>query len=341
VARPVSRMSITKPGFWVVLHGAALIASASAGARAGCPDSPGLDRQGKEQVGIVDIVLASRRSGCRDATLAAPARQDLAAAGLQLDGGPIEAQYRWSRTADHSVERHRVTLVPNLRPGLSMRSYIERAFTLRGGDGETRAAVETGLDLDGIRSRLSMIMDQLGDHRIIGANLRMTTSLLGEVLSARIDHGQWWLDGPSQGSTQHASSAIDLEYARGGARISARYDHQLDLRTGERRTYAAGAALPLRPFGLKRHTAELKAELEIYRDGDAVQAISLRDVRRGPGGRRATRLKFSQSDGGRQQTTFGISRTPFPDLTLESTLELTSGTGPGDTLVRLDAEYRF
>jgi len=302
------------------------------------------DSQGADRIGLFDIVVAARQSPeCSDAWHTLPRQQSLAGVLLRLDDGPVDAEYHWSRTADQSTDRHELTLVPNVRRGLSLRAHMERALALHGGEDGTRISLETGLEQNGIRSKLNLLTESQGGQQVTGADVRVATSLLGQALSARIAYGEWQVNAASGRSARRASDALALEYVRGTTRLSASYTHQLDPDSGEHRSYTAGAALPLGRFGLRRHTAALEAEMAVSGGGNggATQSISLTDIHRGPRGRRTARIRFSQSATGLRQTTLDISRTPYPDLTLESILELNSGSGTNETVVTLAAKYRF
>ncbi|MCG6939909.1 MAG: hypothetical protein LJE69_01485 [Thiohalocapsa sp.] len=321
----------------------ALLSAHLIGASAECPSgAAAYDQQGKGRLGILDIVVDARPSQtCQGVQLAPKRRERLADLLLSLADAPIAAQYHWSRSADQSMEQHAVTLAPLLDDGLSLRAHLERTESLLGGDGATLIAMETRLDLPGLRSQLNLTRQSGGEQCISGADLQLDASLLGKILSARIEHGEWRLQGPARDSARRASSTVELAFAHGSTRLSADYSHRVDVDTGARSVYSAGAALPLRYLGLERHTAELAAELAVSPDGDAIQAMRLTDTRRGPSGRRTTDLSFSQSQTGEQRTKLGISRSPFPDLTLKSAVELSTGSSTDDTLVTLGAEYRF
>jgi outer membrane usher protein FimD/PapC len=311
-----------------------------------CPgDAAAVNRQGAERMGILDVVVAGRRSpGCQDATALRSSSQRLEGVRLRLDNGPVDAEYYWSRAFDQSLERHGVSLAPALHGGLSMRADVERAVPVAGsGAGAgTRLALETAFDLDGLQSQVSLLRESRADDHVAGADLRIDASLFEETVSAYITHGEWHVDGSAGDAGRRVSNSLGLDYLHGETYFSAGYAHRFDPYAGERTSYAVTAALPLGNIGLRGHTANLQAEMTVPRHGNATQAVSVTNSHPGQRGRRRTaRLGFSQSGSGEQQTTMALSRRLFHDLTLESAVRLRRGSGTAETAVSLDARYRF
>ncbi|MCF7983977.1 MAG: hypothetical protein K9L70_06200 [Thiohalocapsa sp.] len=267
--------------------------------------------------------------------------KQLSGVGLKLDGGPVNAEYRWSRGPDLSTNHHGVTLKPRLYGGLSVRARVDRAFDRRGGADGLSYALDTGLTLDGLRSKVTLLQDSRGAQHVAGADLQMDASLLGDVLSARLAHGEWRLEQESGSHGRRVRSALGLRYESDGTRLSADFAQRLEADTAGYSTYSAGALLPLRHFGLMRHSAELKVELVMPRDGDVRHSFSLTEVYRGPRGRRIAGFAISESASGLRQAVLKLSRIPYRDLKLNSAISLESGTGAGDALVSLSAEYGF
>lgn len=299
-------------------------------------------RQGSQRIGLVGVVVSGEESSrCRAPFQAPLVTRELSGVGLNLNGGPLNAEYHWSRGPNLSTNQHGLTLTPRLYGGLSMRARVDRAVDRRGASAGTSYVLDTGLTLDGLRSRVSLLQDSRGAQRIAGADLQMDASLLGDVLSAQLAHGEWRLAGPSVADRRRVRSALGLQYDSGGTRFNAGFARRLESDAAGYSAYSAGATLPLRTLGLLRHSAELKVELVTPRDGNARHSVSLTDIYRGPRGRRVAGFSFSESDSGLRRAVLNLSRIPYRDLKLNSAVSLESGSGAGDALVSLSAEYRF
>ncbi|MGI9333379.1 MAG: hypothetical protein ACR2RL_09515 [Gammaproteobacteria bacterium] len=319
---------------------ALILVSVSIAAKAGS-DCDAKSHKHAGSIGPVALAMAARESTeCRNAN-GAEGWSELSQFSMSLAGGSFGAQYRWSRAANGSTERHGVTITPLDGKHVAVRIHGQRVLNFKSGTHGTAFKIENGFQIGALRSTASLSREAKAEERTTSAEFSLERDLFRGQLSMRAEHGEWHVQKSAQESHRRSRSAFAVEVARRGVMFGAGYAHKREDLAMNRNVYTAHATLPVFKRASQRQSVSFRAEISDPVKGRTTQAISVSTRRSHRYSNQSVELRYGQSQSGQRHVKLSVATHRKGAMSLESSIELKRGGGQNDAAIHVAANYRF